>query len=640
MLEQFREFANKKIVKWIFAIFLIIPFGLFGIDFYFRGGGAAGDTVATVGRTRVSAYDFDQALRQQTEQLRQQFRGAFDSSLMDTPEMRRSVLDRLVNERVVAVGADKAGLRLTGRALAERIASEPSFQVDGKFSKDRYDAVARANNLTPAGLDVKLAEEFAQQQFVGAIVDSAFIPKTTVDNFIKLSEQSREVAVVNLTPESYMAKVKVGPDQLKSYYDSHPKEFTTPDRARVDYIELSGDALAARETVSPDDVKKAYEANVAAGKYGEPEERRASHILISLPDKATDAQKKAAEAKANQLAAEVRKNPKSFAEIAKKESQDPGSAAQGGDLGFFRRGMMVKPFEDAVFSAKPGEIVGPVQSPFGYHIIRLTEIHPAKVKSFADAAPEIEAALRKSAAQRKLADMTENFSNIVYEQSGSLKPAADALKLPIQQSGWIEKGGPSQPQIFANPKLQAEVFSSETTQNKRNTSAVEIAPGDYVAARIVEHKPAALKPFDTVKADIEKRLQREEALKLAKADGEAKVKALREGKDAGVKFPQPLEVSRKKSGGLFPMVVDRAFRVDARKLPGYSGIETPAGYALVQVTKVIEPQKIDDSQRQAMESQLRQTIVAEQVDAAVASLRDKVGVKVQPGAIDKKQPQS
>jgi peptidyl-prolyl cis-trans isomerase D len=322
--------------------------------------------------------------------------------------------------------------------------------------------------------------------------------------------------------------------------------------------------------------------------------------------------------------------------VAKKESQDPGSAAQGGDLGFFRKGMMVKPFEDAVFAAKPNEIVGPVLSPFGYHIIKLTEIHPAKQKSLADATPEIEASLKKSNAQRKLADMTENFSNLVYEQSNSLKPASDALKLPIQQSGWIEKGGAAQPALFQNPKVQAEVFSSETTQNKRNTSAIEVTPGDYVAAHIVEYQPAKLKPFDTVKADIEKRLQREEALKLAQADGEKKLAALRAGKDAGIKFPQPLAVSRQKPGGLFPAVIEKAFRVDTKKLPGYAGTVTPAGYAIVQVSKVIEPEKIDDAKRQAVEQQLRQTVMGEEVDAAVASLRDRVGVSVNPSAIEKK----
>jgi len=635
MLDTFREIANKKIVKWLFAIFLIIPFGLFGIDFYFRNGGSI-DTVATVGHTRVSANDFDNAMRQQKEQLRQQFRGAFDESLMDTPEMRRSVLDRVVNERLVAVGADKAGLRLSGRALAERIAADPNFQVDGKFSKDRYDAIARANNLTPAGLDNKLAEQYGQQQYVGSIVESAFVPRSAVDSFMKLSEQSREVAVVNLSPDAYLAQVKIGPDEVKAYYDGHPKEFTTPERARVEYIELSADALAARESVPPEQVKQVYDENVKLGRYGQPEERRASHILIPLPEGADEKATKVAQDKANDIAARVRKNPASFAEIAKKESQDPGSAAQGGDLGFFARGAMVKPFEDAVFAAKPNEILGPVRSPFGFHIIRLTDIHPAKVKSFADASPEIEATLRKGNAQRKLADMIETFSNLVYEQSGSLKPAADALKLPVQQSGWIERGGAAQPALFQNPKLQAEVFSADTVQNKRNTSAVEVTPGDYVAARIAEYKPAALKPFDTVKADIETRLRRDAAMKLAQSDGEAKLKALREGKDAGVKFPQPLAVSRQKPGGLYPVVIERAFRVDSRKLPGFASAETPAGFALIQVSKVIQPEKIDEAQRKALESQLQQAIAGEQVEAAVASLREKVGVSVKPAAIEKK----
>jgi peptidyl-prolyl cis-trans isomerase D len=224
----------------------------------------------------------------------------------------------------------------------------------------------------------------------------------------------------------------------------------------------------------------------------------------------------------------------------------------------------------------------------------------------------------------------------VYEQSGSLKPASEQLKLPIQQSGWIEKGGSAQPPVFQNPKLQAEIFSTESIKNKRNTSAIEIAPGDYIAARIAEYKPAELKPFDTVKADIEKRLQREEAMKLAKADGEKKLALLREGKDAGVKFPQPLAVSRQKPGGLYPVVIERAFRVDSRKLPGYTSAETPAGFELVQVTKVIEPEKIDDAQRKALASQLQQAVTAEQVDAAVTSLRDKVGVKVNASAIEKK----
>jgi peptidyl-prolyl cis-trans isomerase D len=297
---------------------------------------------------------------------------------------------------------------------------------------------------------------------------------------------------------------------------------------------------------------------------------------------------------------------------------------------------MVKPFEDAVFAAKPNEIVGPVQSPFGYHVIRLTEVKPAKVKSFAEASPEIEANLRKAAAQRRMAEAVETFSNTVYEQPNSLQPVADALKLQVQQSGWVQKGGPGASPVLSNPKLQAELFADDAVKNKRNTSAVEIAPNHYAAARIVEYKPSELRPLESVKAEIEKGLQREEASKLAKAEGEAKLKELQGGKDAGLKWPAALAVNRQKSGGLFPAVIDRAFRVDAKKLPSYVGVESPAGYTLVKVSKVIELDKIEDAQRAALGAQLRNAVVAEEMEATLASLRERVGVKVSREALEKK----
>ena len=635
-LETFREFANKRIVKILFAVFLLIPFGLFGIDYYFRGP-VGGDVVATVGRARIGSYDFDQALRQQADLYRQQLRGNFDASLMENPEIRRAVLERLINQRLVAIGAERAGIRLGDRQLAEEIVSEPAFQEGGRFSKERYEQIARSMNLTPAGLDERMRQDFREQQFRNAIVDTAFVPKSTLDSFIRLSEQSREVSVVNFTPDAYMAKVKITPEQVKSYYDSHPKEFTTPEEAKVDYLELSVDALAARATVSPDEVKRYYDEELKKGTFGVPEERRASHILVAVKPDATEAEKKAAQAKAQRIAEEVRKNPKRFAEVAKKESQDPGSAAKGGDLGFFGRGAMVKPFEDAVFSAKKGDIVGPVASDFGYHVIEVTDVKGAKVKSLAEATPEIEGILRKQRATGLMAESAENFSNLVYEHPDNLQAAADALKLTVQHSDWVRRGQPANPPYLSNPKMEAEIFSDNSIKAHRNTSAIEVSPNVLVSAHVVDHKPAQLKPLDTVKADIERRLQREEALKLAAKDGEEKLKALRAGKDAGLKWPEPLAVSRQKSGGLFPPVLDAVFRVDPRKVPGYVGVETPVAYSLVKVTKVIEPEKIDDAKRQALAGQLRQAVAATELESALASLRETVGVKIAKDALQPKQ---
>jgi peptidyl-prolyl cis-trans isomerase D len=634
MLQQLRDFGNKRIVRFIFALFLVIPFGLFGIDYYFRAP-IGGDTLASVGSARIGQAEYDQALRQQAEIYRQQFKGQFDASLMDNPEVRRAVMDRLVSERLVALGAQRAGVRVGDKELARRIAEEPFFQVDGRFSRERYDMIAKTQGLTPVGLDERLREDFKQQQFRQSIVDTTFVPKTTLDNFIRLSEQQREVSVVNISPDSQAAKVTVTPEQVKAYYETHAAEFTTPEQVRVEYLGLSLDALAARTPAAPEEVTRVYEEGVKSGRFGTKEERKASHILIAVKPEAKDEEKKAAEEKAKQLAEAVRKNPKTFADVAKKESADPGSAAQGGDLGFFSRGAMVKAFEEAAFAAKKDEIVGPVQSEYGWHVIQVTDIRPAKVKSLAEASPEIEAGIRKQNAQRRFAELAEQFSNIVYEQPTSLKPAADATGLAVQQSPWLTKGQPGSP-ILSNPKLQAEIFSESFAKDKRNTPAIEVAPSVLVSARLLEHKPSQKRPFETVQADIQRRLQREEGLKLARAEGEAKLKDLQAGKDLGLKWPAPLAVNRQKPGGLPPQVIDRVFRVESKQLPTYAGVETPAGYALVQVTKIIEVDKIDDAKRQALGARLREAVAAQEMEATLASLRGRVGVQMRKDALDKK----
>lgn len=634
MLDKIRSFAGIKIVRYFFAIFLIIPFGLFGIDYYFRAP-TGGDTVATVGNQRISAVDFDQALRQQQDQYTQQFGRNFDASLMDNPEIRKSVLDRAINERLLSQGAERAGVRVSDAALAERIANEPLFQDNGRFSKARYDQIARSQGFTAVGLDERLREDFKTQRFRDAIMATAIVPRSTLDGFIRLSEQSREVSVVNVGPEAYAARVKPAPEQLKAYYDSHTAEFAVPEQVRVEYIELSVDALAAQARADPEEVRKFYETNQS--RFIRKEERRASHILIAVKPDASDADKKAAEARARKIFEDVKKNPASFADIAKKESQDPGSATQGGDLGFFGREAMVKPFADAAFGAKKGDIVGPALSDFGYHVIRVVDVKPASGKSLAEASPEIEADLRKQAAALKFAETAESFSNAVYENPTSLQTAADSLKVPIKQSGWFGKTFGAQPPLN-NPKIAAEIFSDNAIKAKRNTAAVEVAPNVLVSARVIEHKPGETRPFEAVQAAIEQRMKREEAMRLAQADGEAKLKALLEGKDAGLRWPTPLAVNRQKPGGLAPAVIERVFRADPKALPVFVGVATPAGYALVRVTKVIEPAAIDDAKRAGLADQLRQTIAVSELEASLGTLKQKIGVSVRKDALEKKTP--
>jgi peptidyl-prolyl cis-trans isomerase D len=632
MLDKIREFANYKIVKYLFAIFLIIPFGLFGIDYYFRSP-VGGDTVASVGKVRVSQSEFDQAIRAQQETYQAQLGRNFDASLMENPEIRKAILERVIAERLLAIGAQKAGVRVSDKQLAERIAAEPAFQEDGKFSKGRYDAIARAQGYSPVGLDERLREDFRLGEYRSAIVDTAIVPRATLDGFIRLSEQSREVAVVTLTVDSQLPKVKLTEEQVKAWFEARQKEFAVPEQVRVEWVELSPETLAAQATVDPEDVKKFYETNQP--RFMTREERRASHILVALKPDATDADIKAAEEKAKAIAERVRKAPATFADVAKKESQDPGSAVQGGDLGFFGRGAMVKAFEDAVFAAKKDEIVGPVRSDFGFHVIRVTAEKPAKGKSLAEATPEIEAELKKSAASRRFAEVAEGLSNLVYEQPTSLKPVVDAYKLPLKQSGWFSRNAGAPPAL-ANPKVMAEIFSDNAIKAKRNTAAIEATPGTLVAARVVEHKPAEQRTLEAVRAEVETRARRDEALKLAQAEGEAALKAYQAGKDAGLKWPAPLAVSRQKPGGLPPNVLDRIFKADAKALPGYAGVPTPSGYSIVKVTKVIDIGEIDEAKRRSLSAQLQQAVALGELESAIGSLRESIGVQVRKDAIDRK----
>ncbi|HEX9392514.1 MAG TPA: SurA N-terminal domain-containing protein [Usitatibacteraceae bacterium] len=635
MLESIRTAANTWLAKLILAI-ITVPFALWGVESYVRNP-AGQDVVAHVGDEKITSVDFSNALRDQMEQFRQQFGGNVDASIMDSPEMRKGVLDRLIDERLITAATRASGLSVSDSALRDRISSETAFQQDGKFVPSRYEGYLRSVNTSAPAFEAKLRQDLARQQFIESIAATGFVGTASAQQYLLAAEQSREVAIVNVLPEQFTAQVKVTPEQIKAYYDAHQAEFTIPAQVKPEYLELSIEALAPQIQVSAAEVKEYYDANSV--RYGQKEERKASHILIAVAATAGDAEKKAARAKADSLLAQLKKNPKEFAELAKKNSADPGSAVNGGDLGFFARGSMVPQFEEAAFKAKKDEIVGPVQTDYGYHIIRVTDVHEAKIKSLADVTPEIEGELKKQKAQRKFADLAEKFSNLVYEQSTSLKAAAEAVGLQIRQGPFVSKGA-QVPPPFNNPKLMTALFSDDVLKNKRNTEAVEVAANTLVAARMLESKPAVVRPFAEVQAAISTRLSREEATKLAVKDGEAKLAALREGKAVDVKFPALLAVSRNNNGGLAPDVIEAAMKANTKSLPSYVGVNNPGGgYVLVQVAKVIAPPPADDAKVKALRARIEQALAIQQIQAVLSQVRNKADVTVAKDVLTKKAEQ-
>ena len=608
-----------KLVIQIFLALIAITFATWGIESYtrFRGGG---DAVATVNGLEISQREFAEELRRQQEQLRRMFGGAVDPAMLDSPEMRRSVLEAMVGQRVVASEAARAHMFMSREAVIDAITNAPDFQEDGKFSAAKYSAYLASRGVTDQGNVIELQSQIPLARMAGAISDTAIAPRSVVARITALEAQRREVSDARLDIKQYLPQVKITDEQVKSYYEANQGDFRTPERVRVEYVVLSAESLARQDPPSEQEVRAAYEAR--ASQFGVGEQRRASHILVKTREEA------------EKILAELRKSPNRFAELAKKNSQDPGSAEKGGDLGWFGRGMMVKPFEDAAFKLGNNEMQV-VESEFGFHVLRVTGIVAAKQRPYEEVKKELVEELGKQKGQRRFAEAAENFSNMVYEQSDSLKGVAERYKLQIQTTGWIAKSARQELGALDNPKLLSALFSADAIKNKRNTDAIEVAPNTLVAARVVEHQAAAQRKLDEVKNDIAEMLRNREASALALKDGNAKLEALRKGQDAGVKWGAPRMISRRDSQGFPPNVSRQVFGADASKLPAFIGVPIPdAGYVLLRVTRVVdEAPKEADPQTGLRAAALYGNA---QYQAYVESLRSRADVEIRTGNLEKK----
>jgi peptidyl-prolyl cis-trans isomerase D len=623
---------NKRIIQIILAI-IILPFAFFGVDSYFRDS-ATGQTVAKVGDSEISQQEFQQAMRDRQEQLRNAGGGRIDPALLDSPELRFAVLEGMIQQRLLVRQGLRNGVTVTDDQLRAYIAQAPIFHGDdGKFSMARYEQFLKAQNQNAAMFENRVRRDLILMQMSEAYQQSSFVPRTVSDRLYRITEEQREVSRAVVAPDKYASQVKIEPDEARKYYDSHQDEFRIPEQVRVEYVALTLDALLPQIQLEQQEVKKYYDEHQR--EYGVPESRQASHILIAVDRSAGEEAKQKAKAQAERIAAELKQNPASFAELAKKHSQDPGSAAKGGDLGTFSRGAMVKAFDAAVFSMKPGEISAPVETEYGYHIIRVTGVAPGQIKPFEQVRPEIENELKKQRAGRRFAELADQFNNTVFEQSDSLKPAADLIRQTPQTSGWITRTGTQEARLN-NPKLIQAIFTEDVLVNKRNTEAVEVSPGTIIAARVIEHKPARVQPFDDVQDAVRAKLLQSRTSQLAAQEGREQLEQLRQGKGVQPGWGTPQLVSRADPKGLTEPALRQVFKTDSTKLPGYAGVEVPGGgYMLLRVSRVVEPQKIDTAQQKQLSESLAQIVGEEQFNVYLASLKSKAKVSLNKEQFDK-----
>ena len=622
---------HKRLLQIILGLMIVPPFAFWGIQWTQRDV-VGPDTVAKVGGQRITDQEFTEALRQQQDRMRQLLGRNYNPALMESPAMRSELLDGMISQRVLTEYAVRGNVAVSTEQLRDAITSIPAFQEDGKFSSARYETLLRGEGYSPATFEASVRRDLMLQQLTGALSDSGIASKAVAQRLARLSQQQREVAESVIAADPKAREAQPSAEAVRAYYDQNPAQFQVPEQISVEYVVLDADALAAAEQIDPHAVRSYYEQNAA--KYGQPEQRQASHILLSYKPNATDADKAKVRAKAEQVLAEVRKSPGSFAALAKKYSQDPGSAPKGGDLGWFARGMMVPQFEDAAFRMKPNGISGLVESEFGLHIIKLTGVKPGKKRPLEEVRPEIERELKRQAAQRRYPEAAESFSNTVYEQPDSLKPAADKFHLQVRRADGVTRQS-APVQVLSQPRVLQALFSEDVITNKRNSEAVEAAPNTLVAARMVEHKAASQRPFEAVKADIERLLAQRQAREIAAKRGAERLAALKKGDVKGVAFAPAKTVSREKAAGLAPAAVSRVFSVDASALPAYVGVEVPAGYALYRVSKVIDTEP-DEARQRAVQSELGRANGEEEFRSFLTGLRADVGVEINRELLDKK----
>lgn len=594
---------HSKILMGLLFLLVIPSFVLFGVDSYSRFEDK-GAVVARVDGQKISQADWDAAHQREVERIRASMPN-LDAKLLDSAEARYATLERLVNDRLISVAAEKQLLVTSDQRLARYLQQDPSIAglrgPDGKLDMERYRQLAASQGMTPEMLESQVRRDLSNQQVIGALQGSVLASQTQTDAALQAYLQRREVQIQRWMPADFASKVQVTDAELEKFYQAQSERFRSTETADVEYLVLDAASLQKSITLAEQDLKTYYEQNLQ--RLAGQEQRRASHILINAAKDAPAAERQKARAKADELLAEVRKNPKSFADLARKNSQDPGSSTKGGDLDFFARGAMVKSFEDAVFALEKGAISDVVESEFGFHIIQLTDIKAAKAPSFEAMRPQLEADLRKQQAQRQFAELAETFSNSVYEQAESLKPIADRLKLTVQQAQGLSRTPAAGAQgILTNTKLLQALFAEDSVTKRRNTAAVEVAPNTLVSARIVNYRPAALRPYAEVKDDVRSQFVQDKSAQLAKAEGMAR---LAEWKDqaAQAQVGAALVVSREQSAGLPQALMDAVLRTDPARLPTLVGVDLgQQGYALVRVNKIV-PRDTPTAQQQAQSRQ-------------------------------------
>ena len=637
--------SHRRWMQFILLLLIVPSFFLVGIqgyDSFMR----KEPELATVAGQPISRAEFDQAHRNQLEQFRQRLGAQFDPAVIDTPAMRESLLNQLINQRLLANVAVDNRFTVSDETLRNTIAAIPEVQDNGRFSPERYRQVLAAQGMSPTSFEAGLRRDLAVARVLEPVGQSSRAPAEVVASLETALTQQRTVQLRRFAAADYRSQVTVTPADIQAWYDANKQQLQIPEQVQVQYLVLDEAAATQGIQVKDEDLASYYEQN--KNRFGQPERRRASHIMIEVAPGASEDARKAARVKAEDLARQAAADPAQFAELARKNSQDAGSAANGGDLGWLVPGMLTGPLEKAIFGQAKDQVSGVVESPSGLHIVKVTEIQPAAVKPLAEVKDQITGEVRKQLAAVHFSEMASQLNKQVYDQRDSLQPAADAVGLKLRTASGVtregllpaDKAGPGSAidspdaELLDNPRVRQVLFSPDVLREKQNSGVIELSPATMLAVRVAAVEPAHVPTLDKVSDSIRAKLLDERSAEAAKKAGEAALAADKANPSAAPEgFSPAVTVSRQDPKDVPQAVVDAAMRLPATQLPGYAGVQSGVDYTLVRLEKV-EAGTVDASAKDRLAQQLSGGLGQAEIEALLKMLREQYKVQVLPSAAE------
>jgi len=627
MFDSIRQ--HKKYLMGFLLILIIPSFVLVGVEGYARFN-EQGEEVARVDGKPIRKPDWDRAHEQEVQRLREQM-PQLDVRLLESEAARYGSLERMVREQVLALAANDLRLHTGDQRLARELARNESIAAlrrpDGSLDVQAYRDLLARQGLTPEQFEANVRASLSQQRLLQGLESTAWLPtpvaRLTLDAYL----QRREVRLASFPASVHVGQVKPTDADLERFHREHASLFQVPEQVDVEYVVLDVAALEQAVKLDEQEVRRYYEQNAARLSGGE--ERRARHLLLTVPPGASAEQKTAVRARAEELLKVARANPSEFPRLAKEHSQDPGSAEAGGDLGFFARGAMVKPFEDAVFAMKAGDVSEVVETDFGFHLIELVEVKSPPVKSFESLRAELERDLRRQQAQRQFAEAAETFSNLVYEEADSFKPVVDRLGLVVRTAQGVQRRPQNEAGPLGHERLLDALFAPDSIDKRHNTSAIEVGSGQLAAARVTAHTSSRVRTLEEVRETVRLRVIAQQAAALAREAGEKALAAARDQATLPAGLQGAQIVSRDSAVGLPPKVLSAALSADPTRLPAWIGVDLgDAGYAVVQVLSVQAPLAQEPAATDAAARQVAQAWREAEVQAYYETLKERYKVQM------------